>query len=200
MHEVVSRYEYRIFARRLNTVRRRLQAMAPCDAVSDSRDIYLLDCHLAPVNNIKVRDGKLEYKKLIERYQGLERWQPAGEWAFPVSVDTVRQLWSSIALKHSRMQSAGLSYEELIHLLGSNGYMRCIHVCKRRYRFDLKDCAAEIDRLLVEGHAFESCAVESGDPQSVMNVLKDLQLTGDTNCSYPGFLCRGAGVRSLDGG
>jgi hypothetical protein len=160
-------------------------------------DTYLLDCNKGPVNNIKIRDDRLELKKLKERYQGLERWEPAGQWRFPLSLDTIQNLWADVALERTLTGSANLSCNELIHLVEENSRLRYVNVHKRRYRFTLKGCDAEMDRLLIEGHTLESCAVESGDPQSVLDVLNDLELSEDINCSYPRLLCQSMGLQCL---
>jgi hypothetical protein len=46
-----------------------------------------------------------------------------------------------------------------------------------------------MDRLLIDGNALESFAIESEDPQTVLEVLTEMQLIDDINCSYPKLLC-----------
>ena len=191
MHKAASRYEFRIFARRLIPIWKRLQALTSCESTSDSVDTYLLNCDKGSLDNIKIRDDGLELKKLRGQYQGLERWEPAGQWSFPLSLDTIQNLWTDVVLVRTLTGSAKLSCNELIHLFEKNSRLRYVNVHKRRYRFALKGCDAEMDRLLIEGHTLESCAVESSDPQSVLEVLNDLELSEDINCSYPRLLCQG---------
>jgi hypothetical protein len=197
MHKAVSRYEFRIFARRLKPIWKRLQALTSCESISDSVDTYLLNCDKGPFNNIKIRNDRLELKKLREQYQGLERWEPAGQWSFPLSLNTIQNLWTDVVLERKLTGSANLSCNELIHLAEENSRIRYVNVHKRRYRFALKGCDAEMDRLLIEGHTLESCAVESSDPQSVLEVLNDLGLSEDINCSYPRLLCQSMELQRL---
>ena len=174
-----------------------MQALASCESTGDSVDTYLLNCDKSPLYNIKIRDGKLELKKLKERYQGLERWEPAGQWCFPVSFNTLESLWANtdVVLERAQNRAETFSCYELINIVGESEHLRCVNIHKRRYRFALKGCDAEMDRLLVRGHTLESCAVESGDPQAILDMLDDLQLTGAVNCSYPRLLCQGAGLQ-----
>lgn len=78
MDETVARFEFRTFAPHMGTTEQRVRALSPCDSISESREIYLLDCENALENNVKIRDGRLDLKRLVERRQGLERWKPAG--------------------------------------------------------------------------------------------------------------------------
>ena len=189
MSKTVPRYEFRIFARQLDKIRRHLQALATPESTSESKEIYLLDCFIAPDNNIKIRDGKLELKQLIECRQGLERWQPAGQWSFPVSPDTIYRLWPGDILKQTPLHSAGLSCNALLQLVAENSFLRYVNVYKKRSHFTVNGCATEMDRLLVDGTALESFAIESEHPQTLLEVLAEMQLTDETNCSYPKLLC-----------
>ena len=190
MNDVIARYEFRVFAPQLDKTGELLRTMASCDSASESREVYLLDCEAMPSSNVKIRNDRLEQKQLIRLYHGLERWKPAGQWEFPVSPETIRQLWSYDVLKEAPIKSAALSREQLLQLVEENVRLYRADVFKRRYRFSLMGCAAELIRMEVDGQAFESCAVESGDPQAVLAVLDALQLEDDLNRSYPRMLCQ----------
>ena len=88
MNDVVPRFEFRTFAPCLGMVDLRLRAIAGCADISESREIYLLGHDDVCDSNIKLRRGQLELKRIVERRHDLERWQPAGQWDFPVARDT----------------------------------------------------------------------------------------------------------------
>ena len=71
------------------------------------------------------------------------------------------------------------------------------NVCELRFRFGLPDCRAELDRLLVNGACIESLAVESENPQAVLDVLTSLRLEDCENQSYPRALSRVLGIAHL---
>ena len=160
-----------------------------CESSSESSETYLLDCSAVPENNIKLRRDRLELKRLVERWQGLERWQPAGNWEFPVSRETLRALWSDEVLKSVRPDAAALTLHDLLAMVDDSALLRRADVYKRRYRYTLGGCSAEIDRLLVDGNPLESCAVESRDRQAVLEAVGLLRLTAEDNCSYAQMLC-----------
>ena len=71
------------------------------------------------------------------------------------------------------------------------------NVWKRRFRFALQGCRAELDQLLVNGAAVESVAVESEDAQAVLEVRAALRLEDCENQSYPLLLSRILGLTPL---
>ena len=121
MDDTIARFEFRIFAPHMGTTEQRVRALSPCDSISESREVYLLDCENALENNVKIRDGRLDVKRLVERRQGLERWKPAGRWDFPLSLDTVRTLWPKAVLQRSPGPSSGITRAELLRAATERG-------------------------------------------------------------------------------
>lgn len=189
MNEIGSRYEFRVFASQMHAAERLLRQQAPCETSTESSDIYLLDCRADPMNNIKIRDGRLELKQLVDQRFGLQRWRPAGEWQFPVAQETIRTLWPDDIMSSADLYNAKLSLDALLKLVWSNERLCCVEVFKRRDKFNLQDSDAEFDRLQVNGRSLESCAVESRNPDAVLKTLKLLNLTGRSNQSYVQMLC-----------
>jgi hypothetical protein len=189
--ETVARFEFRTFAPHMGTTEQRVRALSPCDSISESREIYLLDCENALENNVKIRDGRLDLKRLVERRQGLERWKPAGRWDFPLSLDTIRKLWPKAMLQRNLGLSSGITRAELLQAAAElcSGLHR-VNIFKRRFRFSLMNCDAELDRLIINGAELESFAAESEDPQAVLEVVAALRIEDFENQCYPLILCR----------
>ena len=72
MNDVIPRFEFRTFAPCLGMVDQRLRAMADCAEISESREIYLLGRDGVRDSNSKLRRGRLELKRIIERRHDLE--------------------------------------------------------------------------------------------------------------------------------
>lgn len=190
---IVPRFEFRIFATGLGMAEQRMRAIAPCDAVAETREIYLIGHRLGLDGNVKIRHGKLELKRLIEHYQGLQRWQPAGQWEFPVAPVTIADI-----LNQAVDQQAPLSRDELLGLAAQPvAQLHRVNVYKLRFHFILGECHAEYDRLLVNGAATESIAIEAGDPQAVLQAQSALHLGDYENQSYPLALSRFLGIAPL---
>jgi hypothetical protein len=177
----------------------RIRAMAACEAITESREVYLLGCDTGFDRNVKLRKGKLEFKQLIERYQGLQCWRPAGQWDFPVAAGTIDDiLGSGGVLSRAADPDALLSRDELLRLVAQPAiHLHRASVHKRRFRFALAACRAEYDQLLVNGAAIESIAVEAVDPEAVLEVQARLRLDDFENQSYPLALSRILGITPL---
>lgn len=198
-NETVSRYEFRIFGTCLGLAEQRLRSLAPCESINESREIYLLGYATGTERNIKIRDGKLELKRLIETHQGLERWQPAGQWAFPVALDTLRDtLHLDNILNQAHTLPAMLSGSDLLRLVATAEVpLYRANVYKCRFRFSFPDCRAEFDQLRVNDAAIESIAIESANPQAVLELQATLRLEDCENQSYPLAISRILGITPL---
>ena len=199
MNNSESRFEFRIFGTCLGLAEQRMRAIAPCESITESREIYLLARDSVFDKNIKIRHGKLELKRLIEHQQGLQRWQPDGQWEFPVSLITIVNLLNPGArLTQAQDPYAMLSRGDLLKLVTHpTAHLHRANVYKCRYRFILPACDAEFDRLLVNGAAIESIAIESVDPRAVQEALAALGLEVSENQSYPLALSRILGITRL---
>jgi len=210
MNETVSRYEFRIFGTCLGLAEQRLRSLAPCESINESREIYLLGYATGTERNIKIRDGKLELKRLIETHQGLERWQPAGQWAFPVALDTLQPAgqWAfPVALDTLHLDNILNQAHTLPAMLSGSDLLRLVataevplyraNVYKCRFRFSFPDCRAEFDQLRVNDAAIESIAIESANPQAVLQLLATLRLEDCENQSYPLAISRILGITPL---
>jgi hypothetical protein len=199
MNDVIPRFEFRTFAPCLGMVDQRLRAMADCAEISESREIYLLGRDGVRDSNSKLRRGRLELKRIIERRHDLECWRPAGQWDFPVARDTIRgALWPDATREQVTDLPVRVSSRDLLQWVARPGIPLCrANVWKRRFRFALQGCRAELDQLLVNGAAVESVAVESEDAQAVLEVRAALRLEDCENQSYPLLLSRILGLTPL---
>jgi hypothetical protein len=199
MNESVPRYEFRIFGTCLDMAEQRLRALAPCESISESRDIYLLHGDGVHEMNVKIRRGKLEIKRLIDRHQGLERWRPDGQWEFPIAADILRETrWPGTWPDQLPALPSMISGSDLLRLVGRRDVsLQRANVAKRRFRFYLPPCRAELDQLLVNGAAIESLALESEDPQALLGLQSSLRLEECENQCYPLALSRILGLTPL---
>jgi exopolyphosphatase/guanosine-5'-triphosphate,3'-diphosphate pyrophosphatase len=79
MAEITPRWEWRSFGRHFGRAEERMARLEPT-SVHDSDEIYLLS---AAGCNVKIRDGLIDIKELIEvNADGLEQWTPVMRPAF----------------------------------------------------------------------------------------------------------------------
>ncbi|MBA2660064.1 MAG: hypothetical protein H0U72_11190 [Nitrosospira sp.] len=205
MDEIVPRFELRIFGQGFDTIEQRIRKVAPCESISESKEIYILDSRNCD-HNVKIREGNLELKCLIERVNGLERWKPAGAWTFPIERRAIPdKLFPVAALERASFFPASLTgtvtEREFLHHIAqfsecSTRFFRA-NLFKRRSRFTLEDCPTEIDRILVNGAAVESIAIESRCAAQVLAVRSALGLEQFENIAYPLAISRILGLSPL---
>lgn len=201
MNESVPRFEFRVFGHDFDTIERRIREMAPCESINESREIYLLDNEDCD-RNVKIRGSRLEFKCLLERSRGLERWEPAGIWPFPVDLGSLPgKLFPVAALEQVSPFPAAMTERELLNhtasVSGGSALLYRANIFKRRFRFTLQDCPVEIDHILINGAAIESIAIESQHAEQVLSVRSALAMEEFENVAYPLAISRVMGIRPL---
>ena len=73
----------------------------------------------------------------------------------------------------------------LAELVEPSDAVRVVRVHKRRQRYTLANCMAEVADLEVDGRAARTIAVESEDPSAVIAAVGGVGLDGQVNTSYP---------------
>ena len=192
MSEVTPRFEFRAFAQSFGRVEENIRALSDPPNINESSEIYLIAAD-AQNSNIKVRDGCLEIKELVDRRASLERWKPTGKAEFPVTRDFVKaHLLPGIPLELHRSTYSWIQFSEEVMLTSPS--LRAAHVFKRRFRFVVDGCSTEVDELLVNGAAIRSAAVESEDADAVLAVMERVGLADYENVNYPRAIRRIMGL------
>jgi hypothetical protein len=75
VNENDARFEFRCWARNFGMVDTRLRRLSDCHGVRESDEIYIVAAGNDDTN-IKIRDGTLDVKVLIETRGDFERWRP----------------------------------------------------------------------------------------------------------------------------
>ncbi len=190
MNSVVPRWEWRSFGDDLGLVAARFtgeQAEA-----QESEELYLLSA--VTDKSVKVRAGLLDIKSLEQvDAAGLEQWRPELKAAFPLSRPDAERLLAVLQLSTADTRDRQLSLDELLANLEHRG-VRAVALHKRRRRYTIAGCMAEMTDVLLGGGAGTcSVAVESEHPERVRAAVEDLGLSGRANVSYPRWLAQKVG-------
>ena len=157
---IVPRWEWRTFDE-VAPAAARFASETP-DDVQDSDELYMVS--RGGEDTVKVRAGLVDVKMLEEIDEhGLERWRPVLKRPTTLTTEDVRIL------------------AEALHATE----LRTVAVHKRRVRYRLGGCAAEVTDLRVDGREMRTFAIESEDPAAVVRILRELGLDGHPNVSYP---------------
>ena len=180
---IVPRWEWRTFGGSLDAVEADLGRWDH-RGDSESDEQYLLT---ADGDNVKIRDELLDIKVLREVDQrGLERWEPTLKAAFPLDASTLRR--SSRHCASRCPSSRGRPTRRTCSCPSSSRRTTrsaVIPVHKRRVRYTLGECMAELSDLEVDGRRIRTLALESTDPAAVVAQVAALGLGDRVNTSVP---------------
>lgn len=183
MTEITPRWEWRSFGRRFGEAEGRLAQLAP-SGVQESDEIYLLS---RAGENVKVRDALMDIKVLREvNADGLEQWTPVMKAGFPLPAAEAAKVFEALRLPIPAPGRASYTLDEFIgQFAAPGGAIRAVQVHKRRTRYTVGGCMAELSEVVANGKPTRTLAVESEDAAGVMRAVRELGLGGYTNTSYP---------------
>jgi exopolyphosphatase / guanosine-5'-triphosphate,3'-diphosphate pyrophosphatase len=179
---IIPRWEWRSFGTNFGAAEAALAALTP-GPVEESDELYLLSAAGA---NVKVRYDLMDIKLLREvDGDGLERWEPVLKAGFPLPVAEVARVFDALDVLLPPLARDAYTLEQFLELVEPSGVVGAVRVHKRRQRYRLADCRAEVADLEVDGRVARTMAVESEDPAAVMAAVRRLGLDGQVNTSYP---------------
>lgn len=183
MAEIRPRWEWRSFGGRFGGAEERLASLTP-GGVQESDEIYLL----SPAGgNVKIRDALMDIKELREvNADGLEQWTPVMKAGFPLPAADAEKVVAALGLPVPAQMPAGYTLDEFIgQFAAPGGAVRVVKVHKRRTRYTVGGCMAELSEVVANSKATRTIAVESEDAAGVLRAVRELGLGGYTNTSYP---------------
>jgi exopolyphosphatase/guanosine-5'-triphosphate,3'-diphosphate pyrophosphatase len=185
--KVVPRWEWRTFGDEFGEADAAITAIEPT-GVQESDEIYLVSS--IPDKVVKVRAGLMDVKSL-ERVDdaGLEQWLPVLKVKMPLSPEDADKFRATLELPRRTSDKKRYSLEDLVaELTALVPGLHAVPVHKKRLRFSIGGCTAELTEIVVEGKRARTVAVESENADRVVAAVKQLGLSGRDNTSYPRWL------------
>jgi hypothetical protein len=179
-----SRFEYRVFAPRLEPVARELREHCEEEGRELAVDLYLVGERAD--RSVKVRDGCVEVKALRERRGELERWEPTVRLALPLAGEWVRRTLAD-HLGVDRLDAPRKRYAFLALLsevAAPTPDVEGVCVQKDRQHFSADGARVEFARIELDGSPVETVAVESLDPDATEAWVRRLGLDRWPNQSF----------------
>lgn len=180
MAEIIPRWEWRTFARTIETGID-LTALPPTRHV-ESSEIYLASATSG--DNPKIRDEKIDIKTLEQRDDnGLEQWVPVLKASFPLSAEQVAAVYG--ALNRAVPSGAGdCDLDALLRMIQEDAGSWAVFVDKVRNQYDVGGCTVEASEVSFDGEPFRTVAAEDPDPVKVWDTVARLGLQERENMSY----------------
>jgi exopolyphosphatase/guanosine-5'-triphosphate,3'-diphosphate pyrophosphatase len=181
---VVPRWEWRCFGEHFGAAEAAFAALAP-EQVVESSEVYLLSAAGSDV--VKVRAELLDIKHLQQvDDDGLEQWMPVLKTPFPLTSADMNAVTAALGVSASTAAARTADSLDVLlrELVDPNPELRAVEVSKRRVRYTIGGCLAEVTDVRTERASTRSIAIESEDPRRVTATLRDLGLVPRPNVNY----------------
>ena len=185
MSKIIPRYEFRTFAQNFGQVEDRMRRLANCENIRESPEIYIVSV-TNNENNTKIRDRKMDIKELVEKKQGLERWNPRMKGEFPMKLEVIQsEVFPAFHVGEPEFKRDEYTLKQYLdEIIIPHPQLFAVNVFKRRFSFTVNGCITEIAHLLVNGAAIQTVAVELEDVDAVLKALEILGLNEYENVNY----------------
>jgi exopolyphosphatase/guanosine-5'-triphosphate,3'-diphosphate pyrophosphatase len=183
MPTIIPRWEWRAFGLRFGAADAQFAALTPT-GVQESDELYLLS---GTGDNVKVRADLMDIKVLVEvDAEGLEQWRPVMKAGFPLAAADVAKVFEALRLEPPPLARDAYTLDQFVaELAEPSGRMRAVHVHKRRVRYVVGGCTAEVSDVVADGRPTRTVAIESEDAEAVVAAVRSVGLGGFVNTSYP---------------
>lgn len=180
MVEIIPRWEWRTFARKIET--RIDLSDHPRTRHVQSSEIYLTSS--TPEGNPKIRDEKIDIKTLQQTNDdGLEQWKPVMKASFPLSMDQLAEVYRALGL--AAPPGAGpCGLDALLQMVDEDPRTWAVFVDKARSLYDVEGCVVEASEVTFDGKVFQTVAAENPDAAKVWYTVAELGLQERENMSY----------------
>src|SRR5271157_1713400 len=193
MSEIKPRYEFRVWAETLTPIREKLDRLAsPKETVS--QETYLVSAKTDKCN-AKIRAALMDIKVLVAEDRGLEQWKPVLKAGFPLESSVIATLvFPSLELPPLGLPKSIYELDEFLdYVVRADARVAIVGVRKTRYQFRIGACAAEFAQIMINGVPRDTVAVESVDPDAVLQLVRELGIDGP-NTSYIREIKRALGL------
>ena len=195
MENIIPRWEWRTFGESFGESDDRF-ALLEAGSVQESDELYLLSP--AADTNVKVRNLLMDIKALEQvNPDGLEQWKPVMKGAFPMPAAVVTSVFKALGVAPPPLARPDYTLEQFItELVEPTQRLRAVEVSKKRARYKVGGCMAEMTEVVADGKRTRTVAIESEDPAQVIATVRELKLDRFENISYPRGLKQVLGMKS----
>ena len=192
MAEIVPRWEWRTFGEDFGAAEEAFAALT-VERVQESDELYLLARESDA--SVKVREALMDVKQLQDvDDDGLEQWVPVMKGAFPLAAADVAAVLESLRVAATPLDRAAYTLDDLVdEVVRPNDALLAVDVHKRRARYTVGGCTAEMSEVRAENASTRTIAVESEDPARVLAAVRSLGLASRAN------VCMARGLKTLVG-
>ncbi len=182
MDVIKPRYEFRVWADALASVYEKLELLAQ-PKTTRSEETYLVS-RATDRCNAKIRAALMDVKVLLAEDRGLEQWKPIVKTGFPLDSSVIAaQVFPALELPPPPLPKPAYELGDFLETMRNADGVAVVGVRKTRHQFSIGACSAEYAQITINDVPRDTVAVESVDPDAVLQVLRDLGIN-EQNTSY----------------
>ena len=182
------RFEFRTFGYSLQEEHTRMQKLS--DPVSEelkerkSEETYIIS-YRNDLHNIKIRDDKLDIKKLIQSVENFEQWKPVIKVGFPISFDIMKNdIFPALLVELPSINSETFSISDLIQIVDTHPELQAVNVKKRRFGYLVNNAICEVAEVIINNKKVMTISVESTEINLIKKTIRDLGIDNFENINY----------------
>lgn len=182
------RYEFRTFGRDLtesSKLMAELSIIVPENVRHRMSDEIYIVSHNNHINNIKIRDGRIDIKNYIQTLKGLEQWDSFMKGEFPISETILKNdVFPAFQVEMSKLEKDEYSISEFLEMIEENPDVRAVRVHKERFGYMVNDTICEVANVLINDAKVVTINSESTEIKNVLKTLNDVKLNHFENINY----------------
>lgn len=149
-----------------------------------SKEIYIVS-RSNDINNIKIRDGKIDIKNLIQVFDDLEQWAPILKEDFPMKVETLEtEIFPLLQVETPKLEKDNLELDAFLSIIKNLPGLQAVNVEKERYGYMVNNTICEFAHVWINGKLIYSVSSESTVREDVRKTIKDLEIENLENINY----------------
>jgi exopolyphosphatase / guanosine-5'-triphosphate,3'-diphosphate pyrophosphatase len=182
MTTIVPRWEWRTFGSDFGAAEAVFATLEPT-AIQESDEVYLATGS-GPI--VKIRDRLMDVKVLQEvSPEGLEQWIPVMKEGFPLAATDVAKVFAMLEIASPPLTRDSYTLDQLLsEVIPPHPQVTAVPIHKRRVRYTLHGCTAELTDLLVDEVPMRTIAIESEDPDQVIAAVNAAGLQSLVNHNF----------------
>ena len=192
------RFEFRSFGKDFSLQAKKMKQLSgpvPKNVrVRRSKEIYIVSI-TNDIANTKIRDDKIDIKRLIQKKDSLEQWAPVTKTEFPVLREyLLNQFFPSLDTTAPLLDDAVYSVNDFIKIIENHKDLCVIHVSKERFGYMVNKTICEVASVTINNTRLVTISSESIDTGAIKKTLKDTGLDNLENINYLQAIKRVTGI------
>jgi hypothetical protein len=159
-----------------------------------SEEIYFVS-RFNDINNIKIRDGKIDIKTYVQTVKGLEQWNPLMKVEFPISSAKLKtEIFPTFQVEIPKLKKDKYTISEFLNMVDVSLDLQAVRVYKERFGYMVNDTICEVANVVINDAKVVSINSESTEIKNVLKTLDDVKLNHFENINYLQIIKRVIGM------